>query len=399
MRIMHVIPGLAPEDGGVPEACLRLCRELALGGEDVSIYTTGDPNGMYPETDDIIRGSRVEIKRFPEVGRLKLTFSPSLAMALSRDIPKQDVVHIHSLYKFPSTIAAYFCRKRGVPYLVKPHGTLDPFIFRRHRLGKAVLERLFEWRNLERAAAVHFTSEGERDLVRPLGLNIKSVVVSTAVDLSEYPIEPLRGRFRDRWPETRGKKLILFLGRVNFKKGLDLLSQAFGRLARERDDLRLVIAGPDNEGYEKQVRQWLVNEGVLDRTIFTGMLIGQEKLDALADADCLVLPSYGENFGISVAEAMASSLAVVVSNRVNIWPHVAAAGAGVVVDCEVEPLAEAIAGVLDHRHASLEMGRRGRKLVEEKFTWKSVAQKMIEVYRDVVISAKTNRRSTARRIA
>src|SRR5262249_35803991 len=161
--------------------------------------------------------------------------SRPLARALAVSIREFDIVHIHSLYQFPATIAAYYCRRYGVPYVVRPHGTLDPFLYRRHRIRKWVYETLWERRNLAAAAAVHFPAEEEMELAGSLGLEFDGVVVPLGVELEELRV-PTR-RLADFWPETTGKKVLLFLGRINFKKGLDVLAQAFGAIARNRPDV------------------------------------------------------------------------------------------------------------------------------------------------------------------
>src|ERR1019366_5643046 len=134
--------------------------------------------------------------------------------------------------------------------------------------------------------------------------------------------DQLREQFARDWPETSGKKVILFLVRLNFKKGLDLLSKAFGAVDRTRSDVHLFLAGPDNEGYGKKGRQWLEDVRVLGRGTFAGMLEGERKDAAFAAADIFVLPSYTENFGIAIAEAAAAGLPVIVSNKVNIWREI-----------------------------------------------------------------------------
>src|SRR6185436_20783168 len=167
------------------------------------------------------------------------------------------------------------------------------------------------------------------------------------VHVERYCDSSVDGSFRAAWPETRGRRIVLFLGRLNFKKGLDLLVRAFGEVARRRPDVHLVLAGPDDDGYGATVRRWLGAEGVLDRVTFTGMLLGRAKLAAFRDADVFVLPSYTENFGMAVVEAMACGRPVVISDHVNIWHEVAAAGAGRVTRCDAGEVAAALLGLLD----------------------------------------------------
>lgn len=385
MRILHVIATLAPRYGGPPKDCFELCRELARRGDEVAIYTTnidGDGDLEVP-LEEPQRVEGVEIRYFPGRWLRAYAFSLPLARALRVAIPRYDIVHIHALYLFSSLVAAHYCQRFGVPYLVKPHGVLDPYLYRRHRGRKWIYEMLVERRNLRRAAAIHFTTVEERELTRPLRLKTPGVVVPIGVDLEEYG-DGVPGAFREAWPQTHGKIIILFLGRLNFKKGLDLLAHAFGPVGRQRDDVHLVLAGPEDAGYGARVRRWLEAEGVARKVTFTGMLLGADKLSAFRAADLFVLPSYSENFGLSVVEALACEVPVVISNKVNIWREVEEAQAGLVVDCEAGALGSALVALLGDPVRRKAMGRRGRRLVEARFTWQAVGPRMTQVYREIV---------------
>jgi len=151
-------------------------------------------------------------------------------------------------------------------------------------------------------------------------------------------------------------------------------------VARRRQDVHLVIAGPDNEGWGARVRTWLGEEGVLSRTTFTGMLLGPDKLAVLRDASLFVLPSYSENFGLAVIEAMAAGLPVIISDNVNIWREVELAGAGKVVPCEAGKLTEAILDLLDKPEMARQMGQKGQALVRDEFQWPDIAVRLQETY-------------------
>lgn len=388
MRILHVIPSLAMRHGGPPKAAQELCRELAYLGHDVTIYTTNLDGTQRLEVpvDQPIRGDDGVIRWYFATQPSGLYgVSMSFIRALRRNIRNFDVVHIHTLYRFTSTVAAHYCRRYGVPYILRPHGTLDPFLFRRHRLRKRIYESLFEIRNLRSAAAVHFTANEEMRLAQSLGLHFRGIVVPLGVDV-ETPTDrdQLRNNFYHDFPETRGKRVILFLSRLNFKKGLDLLAKAFGSVARVHPDVHLFLAGPDDEGYGKKVRQWLDDEDALPRTTFAGMLSGERKAAAIAAAEMLVLPSYSENFGFAVVEALAAGVPAIISNKVNIWREVNDAGAGLVVNCDAEELARAISTLLGDAELRRSLANAGKLLVAEKFTWPGVAAKMIAVYREVI---------------
>jgi len=388
MNILHVIPSLAARHGGPPKAAQELCRELVRRGEKVTIYTT-DLDGydrLSVPLDQPIWEDGVERWYFSTQSSGLYGVSFALVNALRKNIRNFDVVHIHSLYRFTSTVAAHYCRRYGVPYILRPHGTLDPFIYHRHRLRKVVYERLLENRNLEKAAAVHFTAGEEMSLAASLGLKFHGVVIPLGIDLTTMTRnrDELRETFASEWPKTRGKRIILFLGRLTQKKGLDILIKAFGRIARNRTDVHLFLAGPDDEGYGKEIRSWLKDEGVLESATFAGMLTGDRKDTAFAAADVFALPSYTENFGFAVIEALAAGVPSVISNKINIWREVSNAEAALIVNCDPEEVASAISNLLDDRHLCDRLGVAGRRLIAERFTWPIVADRMIALYKEIV---------------
>lgn len=390
MKILHVIASLAPRYGGPSKACLEMARATAARGHEVTIFTTDldGPGRLDVPTDRPVSQDGVTIRYFPVQAPRFWRFSLPMARALATQVQDYNVVHIHSLYLFHGAAAGHYCRRYGVPYLIRPHGTLDPYMYRRHRLRKGVLEWLFERRNLAGAAGLHFTTEEESRLAAPYSCGAPGVVIPHGLDLADYERLPAPGTLAALYPETAGKPIVLFLGRINFKKGLDILAKAFGELARQREDVHMVIAGPDDDGYAEQVRAWLAAEGVLGRTTFTGMLTGEAKLAALQAAAMFVLPSYSENFGLAVAEAMAVGVPVVISDKVNIWREIAAAEAGRIAPCHAGRFAAIMADLLADPAAARQLGDRGRALVRERYQWASAARALEEVYLTVAASGR-----------
>jgi glycosyltransferase involved in cell wall biosynthesis len=382
MKILHVIANLAPRYGGPSKACWEMARAVAQLGHEVSIYTTNQdgPGELEVPLGQPVWQEGVEIRYFPiQPPRFWGTSLP-LALALRQKIPAVDLAHIHSLYLFHNLVAGHYCRQNAIPYLVRPHGTLDPFIYRRHRRRKRLMEHLFEHRNIRKAAALHFTTVQEQALAAPYTFDTPGLVVPLGIGADEFAAMPGPGSFRRRHPEIGDKRIILFFGRINFKKGLDILAQAFGSVGRRRQDVHLVIAGPDNEGWGAKVRTWLDEAGMSARATFTGMLLGPDKLAVLRDASMFVLPSYSENFGLAVIEAMAAGLPVIISDQVNIWPEVETAGAGRVIPCDATALAGQILELLTSPAAAAGMGQKGRALVEERFQWPRIAPRLAEAY-------------------
>jgi glycosyltransferase involved in cell wall biosynthesis len=385
MRILHAISNLSPQAGGPPKAGMGMARAMVRRGHDVSIYTT---NFNGADDLDVPLGTPVDaggvmVTYFPvHAPRFWETCFP-LGRALQADAGKFDLMHLHSLYMYHDRAGGLAAQRNGIPYIVRPHGTLDPYIWKRRRARKTVFEWWFQNRVLENAAALHYTTEDEWRLAAPVARNPHGFVVPNGLDTDEFATLPAKGAFRAQHPEIGDRPIILFLGRLNFKKGLDLLAPAFGDVLAAGHDAHLVIAGPDDDMADK-TRGWLSAAGALDRTTFTGMITGDDKLAALADAAMFVLPSYSENFGIAVAEAMACGLPVVISDAVNIWPDVKAADAGLVGPCDAAVTARHMIEILENTGRAADMGRNGIKLVRDKYSWDGIAPTLEKAYEDVL---------------
>lgn len=383
MRVIHVISSLAPALGGPSKACIEMSRAVAARGHAVEVYTTDfGLEGRVRADGSPTPDGAATVRYFPVQRPRALKPSWPLYAALARDLPAADVVHLHSLYLFHDWAAGRICRRAGVPYIVRPHGTLDPYIWRRHRARKRVMEWAFQDRVLRHAAAIHYTTEEEMRLATPHAQGAPGVVVPLGVQLSDYDSLPSPDRFLARHPETRGKRIVLFLGRLHEKKGLDILAASFGRIARAFPDAHLVLAGPD-DGIGTRLDGWLRDADIENRTTRTGMLEGEDKRAALAAASLFVLPSYSENFGIAVLEAMAAGLPVAISDQVNLWREVESGGAGLVSPCNADAFAGALERLLGDPAAARRMGEAGHVLAREKFTWPRIAVVLEDLYADV----------------
>jgi len=397
MRILHVIQNMSPRHGGPVTVLKALARAQAHAGLDVALCTTNEdcPAGKMdvrnhaPVIEDGVTIWYHRVNFFP------LVFSVTLAKWLKKEIAGFDIVHIHGLYRFPSTYAAWCARKRRIPYLIMPHGSLDPFLYKQSRyslLLKRIYERFFDIPNLNHAAAIHYTAEEEAERTAFLGLCAKPVIVPNGIDWEFYKNLPARGFFRGRLGLNDKTPLVLFLGRINFKKGLDLLVPAFSQVLQEYPGARLAIVGPDNEGYGFKVRLWCGEQGITDKVLFVDYMGPEEVKQAYVDADVFVLPSYTENFGMTVVEAMACACPVVISDQVNIWREIQEEEAGLVVGLEPREIANAICRVLADKDAAKVMGSRGRMAAEERYAWPRIVEQLTEIYQGLIEDAAAKRR-------
>lgn len=389
MKILHLIANLATRYGGPSQAILGMTKSLVELGNDVTIFTTnqdGDKELDVPLYEPLVKDG-VNIVYFPIQNPRFFGTSLPMARHLKKALKNHefDIVHIHSLYLFHGAVAASYCRRYNIPYIIRPHGTLDPFLQKRNRGRKAIVEILFENRNLNYASALHYTTEEEKVLARPFVGHDRGFIVPNGLYLEDYLITVNKGEFRNKHPQTANKKIILFFSRLNFKKGLDILIEAYSELLLEREDIHLVITGPDNDGYGDKVRQWIEEKKIESHVTFTGMLTGLEKHQVLRDADVFVLPSYSENFGISVIEAMISGLPVIISNKVNIYRELLDHEAGEVVNCDPIEVRSSISRIIDDNEYALKLSRNGYEFVSSNYDWNKVGLKLYKNY-ELIIS-------------
>lgn len=382
LRILHVVSAYYPavRYGGPIRSVHGLAAALAHRGHDVHVYTTsidGDADLDVPLDRPVsLDGVSVHYFRVPALRRL--WWSPSLGRRLRESIGDFDVVHIHAVFLWPMLAAARAAARAGVPYVLSPRGMLiQDVISRKSRWVKTAWINLFERKTLAQAAAVHVTAELEGAELRAMGLPSRHIAcIPNGVDWPRAHL-PLRDGPYSALPE----RYVLFLSRISWKKGLDRLITAWQWVR----DVPLVIAGNDDESYRPQLQELARSLGISERVIFIGSVVDTHKWALYEHAQLFVLPSYSENFGNVVAEAMAMSCPVVLTAEVGIASIVAATGAGLVVDGAPEKLATAIRDLLADPQRRAEMGRRGAAVAKAQLSWSGVASAAEDLYRQFVV--------------
>ena len=399
MKILHVINYLSPRAGGTVTVLQALAAYQAKAGLDVTIYSSNWGLSMGGASFDHINRrflKDVVNKQYFEYWS-PMMVSNSMARALKTHMSSFDLVHIHGLYRFPVTYAAWLARKMGIPYIIRPHGALDPFLYRKSRFGKMALpfkriyEQLFDIPNLNHASAIHYTAHEEMERTTFLNLRAPAVIIPNGIDWQQYDLLPQGGGFRGRIGLEAQIPLVLFLGRINFKKGLDLLVPSFTHVLEKVPDARLAIVGPDNDGYSLKVKEWCREQGIADKVFFVDHLGPEDVIQAYLDADVFVLPSYTENFGMTVVEAMASGCPVVISDQVNIWHEVMQEKAGLVVGLSPSEIANAVCWVLANKEAAGAMGKRGRIAAKKLYAWPQIVDQMMDIYRKLISENKASK--------
>ena len=392
MKILHIVSSYWPafEFGGPIESVHQLNKWLIKKGADITVYTTNaglkKNKNIILKKETVVNG--VKVFYFPYYGYVHFTFSPVLCWTIRKNIKNFDLIHITGVWNFPVLAAAFWARFYKKPYIISPRGSLmkEP-MEKKSSLIKKIFLFLFVRQDLKNASAIHFTVETEKEEYLKAGLPLKkSIIISNGFDAEEFEKQISEDFFRSKFNILSDKKIILFLSRLNWKKGLDTLIPAFAEVLKKESRAVLVLAGPDEKNYKKEIELKIVNckLKIGKDVIFTDMLIGEDKISAYRESDVFVLPSYSENFGMAVVEAMACGLPVIITKGVGISKEVEKAGAGIVIEKDEKQLTEAILKILKNPQMGKEMGQRGKKLVEIEFSSEKVAEKWIEEYNEII---------------
>jgi glycosyltransferase involved in cell wall biosynthesis len=377
-RLLHVIGSADPREGGPIEGVIQLLRIHQNEGRTVELVSCDSPNDPWVQNRDF---------KIHALGpaRGRYGFSLRLLRWLRQNAPRFDAVIVNGLWQFHGLATRWALHRTDTPYYVYVHGMLDPWFKRTYplkHLKKLLYWSSAEYRVLRDAKVVLFTSEEERRLARHsfwfYHCNEKVVGYGTAGFLGNS--EGVREQFLAEYPDLKGARLVLFLGRIHAKKGVDLLLHAFAVHAAVDPDARLVIAGPDSDGFKRELEVLAQSLGISRVVTWPGMLTGDMKWGALHAADVFILPSHQENFGIAVAEALACSVPVLISNRVNTWREIDAGGAGY-VEPDTQTGTDALLARWHNTSAEArqEMRKHARECFARHFDICAAAKRLIDV--------------------
>ncbi|BAY33437.1 hypothetical protein NIES2107_53330 [Nostoc carneum NIES-2107] len=387
MKVLHVIPSIAPVRGGPSQAVLEMVKALRDSDIEAEIATTND-NGL--DLLDVPLGERTQYQQVPvcffprfspgQHAIREFAFSSELTTWLWQMMHEYDLLHIHAIFSYASTTAMAIARLQGVPYIVRPLGQLCEWSLQQSARKKHIYLQLIEKGNLNYSQYIHFTSEQEQQEASRLNLISPSFILPHGIAIPNN-IPNARQRLRQYLQLPTDEPIILFLSRLHPKKGLDYLIPALGKLSHYR--FTLVLAGSGSAEYETEVKSLLAVHGIENRTHFTGFVKGEMKDLLMQGSDLFALTSYSENFGVAVIEALAAGLPVVVTPGVAVADMVAQNHLGYVAEFDVAAIASTIQQALDYPQAAKEMGDRARKLIFERYTWGNIALQMKQIYTDI----------------
>jgi len=360
-RWLHLCNGLDPvRDGGMVPSILGMTAALCRKNGGVTIVT-------------------------PTPSRLDGTqLAPGLTLKgpqtdLDGAIRAAEVVHMHGLWQAHTRRGARTAHAARIPYLVAAHGMVDPWALRQKRWKKRVYLALVEAKNLRRASCLHALSRPEIVHMRSIAPWTPIAFVPNGVDLTPFDDLPARSLLEAECPEIKGRFVLLFFGRLHVKKGLDLLALALGRIVPDHPELHLVIAGND-DGAWAPFRERMTILGLTGGMTYLGHVAGERARQVWAAADAFVLPSYSEGFSMAVLEALACRLPCLITTACH-FPELAAADGGIEVTPDIDALSQGLRSLIERTPAErARIGRTGRRLVEEHYTWDRQAERLASVY-------------------
>ncbi|MGE0375474.1 MAG: glycosyltransferase [Planctomycetaceae bacterium] len=378
IRPMFVVGGLYSLANGVAWIMRDLAAALGRAGAPVSVYAA-DCWGRGAASVGYLFEPPTHWVSAKGLWLGGLSWSPSLKSLMRGGVAESDVVHTHSMWMLPNSYACRLAGKAKKPVVMTNHGNLEPWAVGRSAWKKRIVGTAFQDRDLHRADCIHVNTDSEVAGIRRYGLRCPVAVIPNGIHLPEFEQLPGRERFDEIVPATQGKRVALFMARLHQKKGLGHLIPAWSKAVRESPDWHLVIAGPD-DGFERSARTLVDEWQCADHVTFCGRLDGGDRSAALSAAELFVQPSFSEGFSMSILEALACRLPVLMTPGCN-FAAAAEANAALLVEPHVDATTEGLRQLTSMSETGLRaMGERGYELITASYTWDRVAQQTLQLY-------------------
>ena len=385
MKILIVIPALGNVYGGPSKSVLELAESIGKLGVNVDVVAT-NANGEKTLDVDLnqwIIQNHYRVRYFSYLDFIDYKLTLSMSQWLFSNVSSYDLVHTNAIFSYTVLSAYWMCQLHKITYLSTPHGMLEPWALAYKIWKKKLYFNWLEKPALQKASAIQMLASTEAERIKNLDLKPPLVIVPNGIHREDFASLPDPEIFYQQFPETKNKRLIIFLGRIDPKKGLDLLAPAFAQAYQKFPDTHLIIAGPDNTGFLPTAQSYFIKAGCSHAVTFTGMLTGNIKYAALAAATIYVAPSYSEGFSMSVLEGMAAALPCVITTGCN-FPEAGEAEVAIIVNIDVGSIAKAIIQLLEDDQKAKNMGARARQFILENYTWDKIALKMVSVYENII---------------
>ncbi len=381
MKIFHVLKTIDPSHGGPAVSAPSLAAAQAKQGHQVSLafmYSKEQQEGINKTKKNIPYFDGIDLVLIPNKGIKDKIFAISAIKLLLNEIRKADIVHIHGVWDpivLQSAIIALFL---NTPFVFSPRGMLDPWSLSQKKWRKRIMLTFLSRYLLNKSLFIHCLNETEKNLIKPLNLRCELRVFPNGIFPEKVKDNLDKNIFFNSFPQLKNKPFILFLSRLHYKKGLDILIDCFAKVTSQTGNLDLVIAGND-DGEQANLEHKIKENNLGSKVHVIGPIYGDLKYSALRNAECFVLPSRQEGFSMAITEAMAYGCAVVVSEECH-FPEISEYSAGYEVSLDAEVFSQAILSLQNNAEQKNDFIHSAKKLVASMFSWHRIAEEIVSAY-------------------
>jgi len=385
LKVLHVIPSVAPCRGGPSKAIIEMVSALRSHGIDADIATTNDngPGLLDVELNKKVDYKGVPIRFFkrysPPIKAIReFAYSGDFKCWLKGNVANYDLVHVHAVFSFCSSYTMALARKNSVPYIIRPIGQLQKWSLEQAATKKSLYLKIIERQNIEAASAVQFTASSEQQETEQL-FTVNGHIIPLGI-IPPPPSAWTKQQVLERLKVEDSKLNLLYLSRLHEKKGVELLIQAVAEL---NADIRLWIAGDGDSAYREHLDRYVDQLGVSQRCCFIGHVEGEFKNELLQHADLYALTSYSENFGISVLEAMSAGLAPLITKGVALSEVVEYEKLGLVSEPNKDEIKDNLMFALSNKKALDRFGELSAQYAQKHYSWSQVSERLTRLYNRV----------------
>ena len=373
MKIVHIIDSMDFAKGGPPQVCAHLMLEQSQQNKvSVMAYDAPAYQSEFQRLNDLPHHI---VTPYDSVEKL---FAKRSSKLLDECAAGAGVLHLHNIWEPLLVAAGRWANENSIPYVITPHGMLDPWCMQQKKLKKQVALTFGRRRLLQNAKFIHALNEEEVRGIRKLGIENRFEIVPNGISIDTASKQNGDQNFVEAFPDISDHQFVLFLGRLHFKKGLDILALAAEPFLQRNPDWRLVVAGPD-DGAEAEFRSSIKRLGIENQVVLTGPVFGPLKHSLLSKCSIFCLPSRQEGFSVAILEAMLASKPVVISEHCH-FNEVATTQSGIVEKLDAVPISNALIRLADSESQRTSMGQNGKSLVKSKYTWNTISQKLVSLY-------------------
>lgn len=391
INTLSVTPFLSPRYGGPPPVVSAYAEGMISRGCNVNTIGTGNAQELKEAKEaglfelSIKKGN---LQCLDKIWPQKWFNARGLSACIQKCMTSVAICHLHMFWDRPHVLAAHHAKKNNVPYVITPHGLLEPWRMAKKKLKKQIFMQLIGNRLLKDASCLHALCDQEVKSFRIAGYKgpvcvIPNGVNAALVNEGHFPDQ----EDYDKWPQFKNKRVLLFMSRLDKEKGLDILLRAWSKIYSKYPDVILAIAGPDNRGYGLIVKKMIQENSLVDSIKLLGPIYGEKKMSLMRVADAFILPSYSEGFSMAILEALAVGLPAIITPGCN-FPEAIKNGAAIEAQPNSHSVAESLITLLTKSSGELKgMKKKGQELILENYTWDICVRKMLTVY-DCILGGK-----------